>query len=194
MRIFEKSLVLLAVIGVAMNLLLIPGGTFFTMLAVLVLSLFYIFFGFLLFNEIKLVKVFSASSYSAIPKYHILGAFLSGIVISIACIGALFGIEIWAGSKIILLCCVIICLPLLVIVLMKQSAKYKRYYTGILLRLIVTGGLCLLLFAFPEHYLVEIKFRKYPQYIRLLKESGNNPNNEKLRDSLLEERNKMHIY
>tara|TARA_R110002072_G_scaffold74671_8_gene176673 strand:- start:443 stop:634 length:192 start_codon:yes stop_codon:yes gene_type:complete len=53
----------LAIISVVGGLFLIPGSSALLFIAMIILSCFYFFFSFALFNEIAIVKILSKGSY-----------------------------------------------------------------------------------------------------------------------------------
>lgn len=187
----EIILGIIALIGFVLNVQLFPGGALLTTLSMSLLHLIYILFGFLLFNDIRLRHIFKKSYYQGVNTMHIVGAIYAGLAVSIMVLSILFQFNYWPGKWILLLVGLIqIGLALLIftpLYFIKKSAFSKR----ILSRLLIYGGLGLILYLLPNDAILNYKYKDYPEYREALKDVREDPDNEEYRKRLDEERYKM---
>ncbi len=192
MRIVEKALCILAVIGYIFLVLFWKGGAPIIAVSLLVLSFLYLFFSFALLNGIKLRAIFRKDSYTNIPSLHIVGAALTGYVFFQTCMGLIFGTLIWTGYKIFLIMGFALCFIVLVV-----SAAYRNrdrvYYKRILTRVIPLLSICLFLLLFsPRSFFLEMRYRSHPALIEAQEQSWKDPSNRGLRNKASDEWRKIY--
>ena len=170
----EIIFLILALVAIALNLFLIPGATLLTILAFSALAMIY-YFGFLLFNDIKLRKIFKKESYQGLSGVRALLAGLAGIALSITTMGLLFKIQMYPGANIMLY----VGLAGLVIVAIIGAVTYtksaSKFYTKIFSRIALFGGVALLSIFGPSNLWIEFKYRDHPAYLDALKQSLADP-------------------
>ena len=182
---------ILSLIGLALNILLVPGGNIVIILTMGMLSLLYGYFSFALFNGIKFRAIFKKESYKGISTWRIVGAVGAGLALSMSVIGMLFKFQSWPGAVVELEFGLFWLFIVTIIGTIKYLTTQSEYYTGILKRVALYGGIALLLALMPKTAWVEIKYRNHPAYLQALKESINNPGNKELWEKVQIERNKM---
>lgn len=134
----EGILVLLLIISVILKYCRIPfGGVFFTFVG-LIMCIYYSLGSFLLFNDIRLKRVFDKGSYSSIGMKEILVSLWAGISLAFITISLLFSLNRWSieGARIFLLnglLLSVLCLGLSAIFLI---TKPRPTYRKILWRLL----------------------------------------------------------
>lgn len=100
MKRFEQICYLIAILGIVLKVLKIPGGNILFVFTLLAVSILYYIFGFLLFNNIKLRHIFKSKSYSHTTLIRTFGAVFAGMVLSLLLVGILFRVQHWPGSEI----------------------------------------------------------------------------------------------
>ncbi len=188
----EIILATISIISLGLNLLLIPGGGFLTVLTLSTLSMVYFYFGFALFNDIRLRKIFKKDSYKDISSLRILGAVGAGLALSMTTIGLMFKFQSWPGADLNLIAGLVGLVIVTIIGVIKYSKSKSDYYTRILKRVAIFGGLGLITFLTPRTSWVEFKYRNYPDYVNAVKNSIADPDNKELQDKADEERQKMY--
>ena len=68
MKITEKVLIALAIIGIVLHLNMIPGGSILTILSLMSLSCMYFYLGFALFNGLRFREVFKKENYKNLKR------------------------------------------------------------------------------------------------------------------------------
>jgi len=192
MRLLEKILVVLVIIGGLFKLALFPGSAAILGLSITTLSILYFSFSFLLFNGIKLRNVFKKSSYQNVSRNRIIGAIGTGFPLSIVLMGFLFDLLILPGG-LAMLYVGLTWLGLVFVVIITRVLKsgVNPYYRGILTRLIPIASFCLLMYLTPVEKQIDFFYRNHPEYAQAYKEYLQDPDNEELFKKVEEERNKM---
>ncbi len=146
MKIIEKILLTISILGLCLRLFSVEGGVFLSTLSFMLLSLFYLFFGFLLFNEIPWRGIFKNNSYKAIKWKRLLWSVTVGLVFAIVVPGVLFALNKWMGAPIILSGGLILLSPVFIINLILYICKSSKFYSSILIRsgILLTTGFILL--------------------------------------------------
>lgn len=121
-------------------------GGFLCTLTFLILALFYLLFGFLLFNNIPIRQIFKRAAYANVHWGRIIFSVLSGFILSLGTISLLFGVLRWEGRAIILLETGIFLLILGAIGQIMNLVRPGMFYRGIMLRAGIGAMLTLLFF------------------------------------------------
>jgi hypothetical protein len=187
----EIILATLSIIALGLNLLLIPGGGVLTVLTLSALSMIYFYFGFALFNDIRLRIIFKKDSYKEISSLKILGAVGAGLALSMTTIGLMFKFQSWPGADINLGAGLFGLLIVTIVGLIKYSKNKSGYYTKIFKRAAIFGGLGLLLMLAPKTNWIELKYRNHPEYVDALKKAMAAPDKKELWNNVEIERQKM---
>jgi len=187
MRVFEKGLVLIAMLSILLRLMLVPGSTFFLALSSVVLACTYVVFSFALLNGIRLRDIFKKAAYAGVSASNILGAIFTGFALFLACLAIVFGILFWPGREIVLFFSFPPCLVVLIISIVKLPGAHRDFYVRILTRVPVAAALCLFLLLFPRKTLVEILFRDRPTLIEAINNAMDNPRDVELQKKKNEE-------
>ena len=188
----EIILATISIISLGLNLLLIPGGGILTVLTLSTLSMVYFYFGFALFNDIRLRKIFKKDSYKDISSLRILGAVGAGLALSMTIIGLMFKFQSWPGADNNLIAGLLGLVIVTIIGVLKYMQNKSDYYTRILKRVAIFGGLGLVIILTPKTSWIELKYRNYPDYVNAVKKSMADPDNKVLQDKADEERQKMY--
>lgn len=175
------------IIGVTILLLMILR-LFFTYsyaallitLLTLLLSMLYVVFGFGLLNQIRFRNLFKKESYKDVSILRLLGAMVTGIVLSILAISILFKFQRWPYGNIILLIGLVSLLPIITSVIFKFFAHKNRFYRTLLIRLSLVSVIAVFFLFIKPETLLELKFRDFPEYVEAAKNEMNDPENIEL--------------
>lgn len=181
----------LSILALGLNLLLVPGSGLLTFLTLSILSIIYFILGFALFNGIQLRNVFKKESYTDVSGSRIIGAVGTGWALSATINGIMFKFQSWPGAEINLNAGLVGLLIVVIIGKIKYSKNRSEYYTRIFKRIVIFGGLGLVLMLFPKTSWVELKYRENPDYVDAYKKAMADPDNKELRENVEVERQKM---
>ncbi|MDF2455770.1 MAG: hypothetical protein K0R51_1763 [Cytophagaceae bacterium] len=162
LRFVEWILGALILFGVALTLVLAPGGNAILVLSISLLVLFYFHFSFIFFNGIRVRKMFSASSYRGIKAGRIIGAIAAGFALSICLTGIMFKLMFWEGSHQMMQSGLYLTIPVFLIGIIKYVSNRSDYYLKILARLLLFGAIGLILMQISWF---DIKYRNHPDLI-----------------------------
>ncbi|TSE09535.1 MULTISPECIES: hypothetical protein [Aquimarina] len=181
----------LIIFGILLFVLNFPFGAIIAILSLVTLSGFYFYFSFALLNGVKFHEMFRKESFRGIPGVRIFATIGAGIGFSIIVLGILFKIFKWPFANQNLLIGGGITSVILVVSLIKLWLGKKEVYAGILLRSVVLGVVCCLLFLMPSSILMQLKYRDYPNYVETLKELDADPDNVLLQEKERQEYNRI---
>lgn len=103
MKWIERVWLGILLVGVLFKIMHYPGGGILLIISIMVLSSLYSYFGFLLFNGIRLRDIFKKKAYSNATTWAILGAVYMGSAMSVMLLGILFRVQYYPGATVMLL-------------------------------------------------------------------------------------------
>lgn len=187
----ENIIAIIAIIALGLKLIFIEGSGLLTVITFMLLSIIYFYFGFALFNNIKLRKIFKKNSYNEVSSLRILGAVGSGAALSMTTLGIMYKFQSWEGAEIYLGTGLIGLLIIVVIGGLKYSKNKDNYYSNIFKRVAVFGSIGLILMLMPQTTWIAIKYRNEPAYVDAYKKAAADPENKELWDKVEEELERM---
>lgn len=188
LRFIEWILGALILIGIALTLALAPGSNIILVLSTSLLILFYSSLSFILFNGIRVRKMFTASSYKGIGVGRIIGAIAAGFALSAGLTGILFKLMFWEGSHQMIKSGLFFMIPVFVVGLIKYVASNRSaYYVKIFIRLLIIGSIGLILLQLSWF---DVKYRNHPELIKAFHQYNDNRTEEN-KQLLEEEKSKV---
>lgn len=187
----EITILIISIIAIALNFFLVPGGTVLAVFSISFLTTIYFYFGFALFNSIRLRNIFKKESYKGITSQRLIGSIGAGLALALTALGILFKLLSWPGSTVNLGAGLLGLLIVLIIGSIKYFNNKSKFYLPIFKRIVFFGSLGLVLVLTPKSTFINIKYRNHINYANALKNSIANPKNEELHKILDEERTKM---
>jgi hypothetical protein len=187
MRIAEKILAIIFLIGIVLKFSLIPVGEDMALIALLILACIYYPLGFLFFNQIRLRHVFKKQAYENVTAGKIVIAVLVGIALSIVCVGVLFKILILpGGAEMVMLGVVSIFFLSIIVAFIKSiDRKFILIRAGIL----VVFGVIILFIS--ELSIIKLQYRNHPAYVKAYIKYKEDPQNPNRKDELDLEYNRI---
>lgn len=182
MRIFEPLIGLLAILGIALKLLQVPGNTLLMVSSFSILSMFYYVFSFALFNGIRFRDIFKKASYKHTNVKRILGAVFLGFALSLIIIGGLFKLQFYPGGDIQLMTGLFTAGVILSVAIIIYFINYSDYYIRVFKRIAIYGVFGLILFFTPSATLIDIYYGDQPEFAELYKKVLANPQDDELRE------------
>ncbi len=190
----EIIIATLSIIALVLNLLLIPGSSVLTVLTLSILSVFYMYLSFALFNDIRFRNILKKGSYKGKSTKRIVGAVGTGLALSLTTTGLLFKFQSWPGASFNLGTGLVGLLTVAIISTIKYFKNKSEFYTRIFKRIAIFGGLGLILMIIPKTTWIEIKYRNHTEYIDAVKKAMADPDNKELWDNVEIQRQKMDNY
>lgn len=187
----EIILALLCVIAIILNITLVPGGIFLTLLSLMFLSMLYFGFSFLLLNQIRLRNIFKMESYQGVSAIQIIGAIGAGFTLSMLLGGMMFKLLRWPGSSVQLIASLFMAMIIVITCSIRYFMNRSAYCKRILLRTVSIGTIALILFMIPGASITRFKYRNYPAYLEAFEKHQQNPDDVELLRHMDEERRKM---
>jgi hypothetical protein len=195
MRITEIILSTIGTLGVLMSVLLIGGGNILTVIALTLLLLLHLLFGFAIYNGVKLRHVFKKASWESISTLKILGGIAAGLSVWAMLTGILYKVMIWPGANAMLQNGLFIAAITLLIALIKRKKSVAVIYRNAINRIVIYGVVALVCFVIPTATILDFKYRNYPEYLEAKKNVLQNPKNFELQlkeraafDQMMEQR------
>ena len=192
MKKFEIVVAIVIVISVVLRLLDIPGSFPVMLISLSILSMLYYPFGFLLLNDIPLKGIFKKESYNGKSTLRIVFSVLAGLALSVTVIGLLFKIEFYPGARFMLELGSLGLFVAVIISIIKYRKNRDLFYSSMVKRAVIIGGLALFLLVLPNSILVDLRYPNDPEYAKALTNSLDNPSNKELREIEHLERQKMY--
>jgi glucan phosphoethanolaminetransferase (alkaline phosphatase superfamily) len=193
MKKFEKIIGLILIIGLIFKFALIPGGSFFVVISLIILSFLYFFFGVALLNQVILKNAFKKDSYKDISIAKVVIAIGAGIGLAMACIGILYKIQHWEGSILYLTISIIILAIISIICFIRFLKNKEPYYTRTFKRVIIFGGMGILMLLISDMALVKFQYRNHPLYIKAYQDYINDPKNDEYKRNLIKESDRIKL-
>lgn len=184
MKKFEKTIITLAVIGIVMKFLLLPGGTLLTIISLSLIMFFYYFFGIGILNELPFKQIFDRNTYKDYSLKRIFGSIGAGITLGAITAGILFKLMFFPGDQINLLTGITAGFFVAIVSSIKYAKTKDKLYQNTLQRIIIVGGIGLILFITPRISLIKIQFKNHPRYIEAYQHYLEDPANEQNRSRL----------
>jgi len=168
MKKIEKILALLTPLGLVMKFLFIPGYSLLLIFPLMFLELIYFIFGFVLFNNISLTGIFKKASYVDITPLKMLGSIVLGWSLSLVISGIIFKIQSYNGGALQLISGLTTTLIILIVALIKRPKTKSQFYNAVFSRIIIIGGLGLILLFTPSILFHKINYHDDPEYLEQL--------------------------
>jgi len=164
MKKFELIVGLIAILGIFLQTRHWPGGGALTGLALMLLFVFYYVFSFAFFNDIRLQDIFKKTSYKDTNVKKIICAIVLGWALSTIIIGVLFKLQFWAGADFLLKTGLIYTGLILLIAIFFYFRNKSNNYIRVFKRIVIYGGLGLVLYLIPTTTFLDIKYSNNPNY------------------------------
>lgn len=188
MRKTEIILAALAVLGFIMMMMLWPGGAFLLIVSLGLLSILYYPLGFFIFSGIRLRRLFKRDSYKETTVLRILWSLGVGQVLAALCLGLLFRMNDYPGSGPMLTIGLLTSAIVLPLAVFRYSKTKSAFFKRVIIRMTIWGVLGLIFLPISSLSIQKLQYRNHPQYIEMLNELDENPEDESLRKRAEQER------
>ena len=193
MKKLELLLGVIFLFGLLLFIFNIPGATIGIVLSTLTISMIYCYFGFALFNNIRLRKIFKKESYKGISTLKIIFSVLTGLAISALVIGIMFKIQRYPGATVTIWTGLIGTFIALGLSLIKIENTNSEPYRNIVKRSIIWLIPALILILVPDKSIISFKYRDQPQVLKAFEKAWADPTNMELWNEVDNEINKSQM-
>ncbi len=154
------------------------------------ISIFYLWFSFFLFNNIGITDLFKKDKKIRVSKITVSTSLLAGLIYSLSFIAILFIISFYPGMNRLILLALIFNFLLVVfslIIFLKQK-EHSIFIRQFFWRSILLGALFFALWRAPEGFLLNKLYADHPAFIEAYNNYLNDPGNTEVQNKLKEER------
>lgn len=163
MKLTEKIVGVLMLLGILMKLLYLPGGDILIVVSFTLQATIYFYLGFAFFNGIRLRKIFKKESFEGIKSGRMIGAILFGMALSTAVIGLMFFILSLPGSDLMINVAAIWIGVALVVSLIRYLVNKSSFFKRVFIRIAIYGIPTVAALMIGEEEFIKFKFRNHPE-------------------------------
>lgn len=178
MKIAEKIFALLSVIGLILMFSLVGGGAELMMISLLTLGGIYFPLGFLLLNDISLLSYLKKrESFENWTTIQIVSGVVTGIALSIICVGILFKLLTLPGANEMLMFGAMASIIVAIVTVILRKRVPAR---AILIRTAIFSVAGIVLFLTPHVSIIKFQYRDHPAYVEAYTQYIENPKDDSL--------------
>lgn len=193
MKKIELFAIIITAIFVGLRLIF---GAFFNaslMVMLVLFSIYYLWFGFFLFNNVTHEQLLSRQERSRFNLFNISSSIIMGVVYSFTVISVMFALFFY--SRMDMMLGIAFFLVFLSLVFSFFYDKYykvdKKYLTQFYIRSAAYGVICLFLLVTPVEKRLEVIFHNHPEFIEAYKNYLENPDDVEAENELRRQRNRF---
>ena len=190
---FEKAGLVTVLVVILLRILLGPEANFILLVTITLLSTYYLWFGFFIFNKITPLSLLNKSVTQSLTSFEVYLGIIMGVVISYALIAILTGFFFYPVMPIILGSALTILVAFSIFTFIYKISKKKKisFMESFGIRSLIYAILLVLLTVTPLETRLNILFRDHPEFIEAYLECRENPDDEKKQERLKEERSRF---
>ncbi len=190
---FEKAGLITVLVIMAIRVWLGPDSNFILLVATTILSTYYLWFGFFIFNKLKPQNLLNKNVLRSLKPFQAYVSIIMGIIVSYALIAILTGFFFYPVMQLILLTALLALIAFTVFLIVYQLIKKQKpdYFYRFYYRAAICSILIALLWLPPVEKRLDVLFRNYPVFIEAYLDYRDNPDNDKAREKLREERSRF---
>ncbi len=190
---FEKAGLVTVIIIWLLRATVGPMFNFTLLLTTTLLAIYYLWFGFFIFNKMQPLDLLYQHKHKQISRFHIVAGIVMGVVLSYSLIAITFGFLFFPGIQTAMFSAAGLLILFTIYVLAYDLVKKRhrilcrRFYQ----RAVIIGAILAALLFIPLETRLSILFRDHPDFQEAYLEYRENPDDEKAEERLREERSKF---
>ncbi|MDR4987872.1 MAG: hypothetical protein RG741_03405 [Bacteroidales bacterium] len=190
---FEKAGLATVFVVMLLRVWLGPEANFVLLVTTTLLSIYYLWFGFFIFNKLAPIKLLDKTVVRSLSSFRVFLSIFMGIIASYALIAILTGFFFYPlmpyiiGSAFMLM---VVFTTYLITYQLKKKPKlpvFRRFYYRAALFILFLGAL----FLTPREARLELLFRDYPEFIEAYIQYREHPEDDEALQRLREERSRF---
>lgn len=171
-------------------------GAFFNaslMVMLVMLAIYYMWFGFFLFNNVTHEQLISKHERTRFNLFNISSSIIMGVVYSFTVISVMFALFFYARMDMMLGIAFFLVFLSLVFSFFYDKHYHvdKKYITQFYIRSAAYGVICLFLLVTPVEKRLEVIFHNHPEFIEAYKAYRENPDDPQAENELRRQRNRF---
>lgn len=190
---FEKASLATVLIIMGIRVWLGPDSNFMLLVATTILSTYYLWFGFFIFNKLKPQDLLNKTVVRSLKPFQVYVSIIMGIIVSYALIAILVGFFFYPVMQSVLISAFLVIGAFTAFLILYQLIKKQKpnYFQRFYYRAAIFIFVLALLWLPPLEKRLNILFRHYPEFIEAYLDCRENPDDEEARDKLREERSRF---
>lgn len=193
MRRFERIVALTITVLVIYRVFIGIEVSVFLRVMMTLLSIFYMWFGFFLFNEAQITDLFHKKTRARFTGFKIASSIMMGLVYSTALIALMRGLYFYAGMNFMLGFSFFLILFSLSFTLVYNylNREEQKYINKFYVRSLIFGGILAIALLTPVEKRINMLYGAYPSFVEAYMEYRQNPEDPTALERLREERSRF---
>lgn len=166
---------------------------FFLMMSITLLAVFYLWFGFFLFNRTLPHDLIDRRKRALFIPFKTITSIMMGLIYSICLIAILFGFSFFPSMQSLLWLSFMLLAGSTAYILFNQWLRKERdlFSRQFYIRTAIIGGLLILMLFIPLNTRLKVLYRKHPDFIEAYKQYRDNPDAPQTLEKLRYERSRF---
>ncbi len=190
---FEKAGLITVIIIWVLRATIGPMFNFTLLVTTTLLAIYYLWFGFFIFNKMQPLDLLHQHNHSHINRFHIVTGIIMGIILSYSLIAIIFGFLFFPGIQTAMISAAALLLLFIIYVLAYDMVKkrHRKLCRRFYLRAAIVGVILAAFLFTPLETKLSILFGDHPNFRDAYLEYSENPDDEEAVERLREERSKF---
>ncbi len=190
---FEKAGLITVIVIWVLRVWFGPAFNYALLLTTTLLAIYYLWFGFFIFNKLRPFDLVHQHKRQSLTPFKIVTSILMGLIISYCLIAILFGFLFFPGMQTAIIFAFVVMVAFAGFIIAYQVIQKKhmafcnRYY----LRMVLFVVFLALLWIPPLEVRLGVLFRDHPDFQEAYIEYSENPECEKAKEKLRQERSRF---
>ena len=157
------------------------------------LAIYYLWFGFFIFNHMQPLDLLYQQKHRSINRFNISMGIIMGVILSYGLIAILFGFLFFPGMQMAMItaAAVLVLLTAFIIIYRTIYKKHRQICRRFYVRASIIGFFLAILLLPPTELRLSVLFRDHPDFQEAYMDYRENPDDEKAKERLREERSKF---
>ncbi len=193
MKRIERAAIGIVSLMIVLRLILGTNVNVVLMVSLVLLAIYYLWFGVLLFNNVEFHQLFSKYKNPKFNVFKISSSIIMGLIYSFSTLSVMFALYFYSNMNFMLgFAFVLIFLSVVFIVFFNRLKKAeKSYLYQFYIRSAAYGIICLFLLITPVEKRLEVLFRDHPEFVEAYKNHLENPDDPEAEEELRKQRNRF---
>ncbi len=159
-------------------------------IALTLISIFYLWFGFFVFNHLSIKDLFFTDKRKLICKTRLFASIVSGLVYSLSFISVLFVVNFYNGMQSMSILSLVLNAGVLSLsaLLIYRDTEMRKFARQFLWRSLVLCGVFFIVVKTPVDQRLNVLFKEHPRFIEAYKNYMESPDDPEVQNKLREER------
>ncbi len=186
MKNIEKTGLIIVGLLIILRLIFGTGINVILMTMFVIVAIYYMWFGFFIFNNLRLKQLFSRQEHKRINWFKISTSIVMGLVYSFTLISIMFAILFYSNMNTMLCFSLFFILAsgIFLVVYSKYNQLEKQFLYQFYMRSVIYGLICLFLWITPVEKKLNVLFDNHPEFVEAYKDYLENPDDPEVKEKL----------